>query len=486
MQSRGNRHRGLSRRRFLAGSGAGLAGLALPTWAVPRADVQGEGTGFRVPAKAKRCIYLVMNGGPSQMDLFDPKPELSRRDGQTITIERRHADMAESTLLGSKRSFARYGETGQWCSDALPNVARHMDKLAVVRSMETDSFAHGSALLQLNSGQLQQGHPALGAWISYGLGRANPDLPAFVVMHDPRGGPFSGPANWSSGYIPAEHQGTLFRSAGSPLLDLDVLPEKSVRGLLTRDMQRDQLDAMAQLNALHGQDAEMSARGATYELAYRMQEAAPEALDLSSEDERTRELYGLHLPRGEHMLSIGPAPFGRQCLIARRLIERGVRFVQIYHGGGHQQSTWDGHHGIEENLAIHCPEVDVPIAGLLTDLERRGLLDETLVVWGGEFGRTSTTQTASEFQVAANGGRDHNPRAFCMWLAGAGVRPGPYGETDELGLAAQVDKHHLRDMHATILHLMGLDHERLTYRYGGLDRKLTGVIQAHPIRGVMA
>jgi hypothetical protein len=217
-----------------------------------------------------------------------------------------------------------------------------------------------------------------------------------------------------------------------------------------------------------------------------MQTAAPEALDVGAEDERTREMYGMNDPAPDHPLAVGPAVFGRQCLIARRLIERDVRFVQIYHGGGHQQQTWDAHHGVEENLNIHCPEIDRPISGLLTDLEQRGLLDETLVIWGGEFGRQPVSQQASPDQVASANGRDHNPKGFTMWLAGAGVRPGSFGETDELGMEAAVDRHHVRDLHATVLHLMGLDHEQLIYPFGGLDRKLTGVIPPELIHGVIA
>jgi hypothetical protein len=364
-----------------------------------------------------------------------------------------------------------------------------MDKLAVVKSLWTDSFAHGSAVLQMNSGQILQGHPAMGAWVTYGRGSENDSLPAFVVMHDPRGGPISGPANWTSGYMPAAYQGTVFRSTGTPLLDLAADP-RTTRGAMSEAQQRAQVELVSELNALHaaerpGHDV-LAARDASYDLALRMQKTAPEALDISQETEETRRMYGLYDPTPDHPLSVGPAPFGRQCLIARRLVERGVRFVQIYHGGGHQQQTWDAHHGVEENLAIHCPEIDRPIAGLLEDLARTGLLEETLVIWGGEFGRQPVSQQAGNGQVAAAGGRDHNPKALTMWLAGAGVRPGSYGETDEIGAEAAVDRRHLRDLHATVLHLLGLDHRRLTFPYGGLDRKLTGVVEAEPIHGILA
>jgi hypothetical protein len=355
--------------------------------------------------------------------------------------------------------------------------------------MYTDSFAHGSAVLQLNSGKILQGHPALGAWANYGLGSMNPELPGFVVMHDPRGGPISGPANWGSGYMPAEFQGTVFRSKGKAILDLSSAPN-SFRYGLPREVNRQQIDAIAALNAAHlkdhAQHQELLARLGSYELAHEMQVSAREALDLSSESEKTLDMYGFNEPTPDHSLALSPAVFGRQCLIARRLIERDVRFVQLYHGGGHQQQTWDAHQGVEENLSIHCPESDKPIAALLTDLERTGLLDETLVIWGGEFGRQAVTQQSGNGQVANRGGRDHNPKAFTVWMAGAGVKPGSYGETDELGAEASVNKHHVRDLHATILHLMGLDHEKLVYPYGGLERKLTTVIPADVIRGVLA
>ncbi len=477
-----------TRRAFLE-AGAALAGTSL--LAALRAGARPQdAAALHKPAKAKHVLFLFMFGGPSQMDLFDYKPELQRRDGQTVDLERRRGEMRQSVILGSKRTFKRYGETGQWCSDALPTLARHMDKLAVIKSLYADTFAHGSAVLQMNSGQIFQGHPSMGSWINFGLGSECRDLPGYVVMHDPRGGPISGAANWTSGYMPAAYQGTLFRSAGDPVLNLTAAPSHRGRSGLSRAAERKQLDLLRGLNAEHEAArpgySELAARDATYELAYEMGASAPEALDLSSEDEATRDLYALNDPKPAHRLAVGPAHFGRQCLIARRLIERGVRFVQIYHGGGHQQQTWDAHHGVEENLAIHCPEIDRPIAGLLTDLERRGLLEETLVIWGGEFGRQPVQQLAGEFQIANPDGRDHNPKGFTMWLAGAGVKPGSYGATDELGAEAVEKRRHIRDLHATVLHLMGLDHERLTYAYGGLDRKLTGVIEAKPIDGVLA
>ncbi|MGQ0554268.1 MAG: DUF1501 domain-containing protein [Planctomycetota bacterium] len=496
---------GLSRRELLSAAGRSAAGLSLLTLLgqgglfLPRAAAAAVAAGSDDPLaarlphfapKAKHCIFLFMFGGPSQMDLFDYKPELSRRDGQSVDMEMRRNDVKSSVLLGSKRSFKQHGQTGQWCSDALPALSAHMDRLAVIKSLYTDSFAHGSAVLQMNSGQALQGHPAMGSWITHGLGSSQRDLPPFVVMHDPRGGPISGPANWSAGYMPAAYQGTLFRSTGDPLLFLSPEGGESGRSGLSREMQKRQIDTLVALNAAHTAahpgTSELAARSASYELAYRMQESAPEALDLSTEPEDVRRLYALDAPRGPHRLAVAPGVFGRQCLIARRLVQRGVRFVQIYHGGGHQQQTWDAHHGVEENLSIHCPEVDQPIAGLLTDLARTGLLDETLVIWGGEFGRQPVGQLAIAGQQQNPDGRDHNPKGFSMWMAGAGIRPGSVGETDELGSEAAVERHHIRNLHATVLHLMGLDWHRLTFPYGGLDRKLTGVIEPQLIQKVLA
>ncbi len=428
--------------------------------------------------KAKRCIFLFMYGGPSSMDTFDYKPELQKRDGQEIDIEIRRRSVRKQKLQALRRKFQQYGESGLWCSDAFPHIARHMDELCLIKSLTADSFAHGSAVPQMNTGSIIQGSPSLGAWLSYGLGTENQNLPAFVVMLDPRGGPIPGAANWGSGYMPAAYQGTQLRSKGDPVQDL------SPTGGMTRHMQRDHIDTLEQLNADHLASrpgySELQARMESYKLAYQLQTTAPEVMDLSGESQKTLEMYGLFQKKPAHNLSIGSAHFGRQCLIARRLVERGTRFVQIYSGGGHQQQNWDAHNGMEENLTIHAPEIDKPIDGLLTDLKQRGLLDDTLVVWGGEFGRQPVSQ--GELQ-----GRDHNPKGFMYWLAGGGVKGGySHGETDEFGMEAVQDRHHLRDLHATILHLMGLDHTKLTYFYGGLERKLTGVVEAHAIHDVIA
>ncbi len=490
-----NRTHPRHRRQFFWDAGAGFAGIALASMLARDGLVQGaaaaeaERLGLPVPAglgvhgpllphKAKRCIFLYMYGGPSQMDLFDYKPELQKRDGQTVRLEVRRRDVKEGKLLGSKRKFAQYGQSGLWCSDALPNIAKHMDKLAVIKSLYQDSFAHGSANLQMNCGRILQGYPSLGAWLNYGLGTENANLPGYVVMLDPRGGPIPGAPNWGAGFMEAAYQGTVFRTSGQPILDLKPYTSDSL------ELQRKQLDALqaldAQYIAEHPGYSELAARVASYELAFQLQATAPEALDLSQESQATQEMYGLHDPKPEHKLSLGPAVFGRQCLIARRLIELGVRFVQIYSGGGHQQQNWDAHFGVEENLAIHGPEIDRPVAALLADLEQRGLLEETLVIWGGEFGRQPVSQ-------GDQGGRDHNPKGFTYWLAGGGVRGGvSYGETDEFGGEAVVDRRHVRDLHATILRLMGFDHKLLTYAYGGLDQKFTGVQPARVIEEVIA
>ncbi len=484
-----------TRRQFLWQAGAGFAGLALASLldqdgfftkhgyaaeATPAAPVNPLAPRIaHFPSKAKSVIFLFMYGGPSSMDTWDFKPELQKRDGEEIQIEIRRNSIQKQKLLASHRTFKQYGEAGHWGSDCFEHINQHLDKLAIVKSLYADTFAHGSAMIQMNSGRIVQGYPSMGSWLNYGLGSENANLPGYVVMLDPRGGPISGPANWSSGFMPAAYQGTHLRHQGEPILDL--APKNGV----SRDMQRDQIDTLSALNAEHIATrpgySELSARIATYELAFQLQSTAPEALDLSTESAETIEMYGLNEPKPtNHKLAHGPAWFGRQCLIARRLVERGVRFVQIYSGGGHQQENWDAHQGQEENLKIHAPEIDRPVAALLTDLERRGLLDETLVVWGGEFGRQPVSQ-------GDNGGRDHNPKGFLYWLAGGGVKGGiSHGATDELGHEAVENRHHIRDLHATILHLIGLDHHKLTYFYGGLDHKLTGVQEANVIREILA
>jgi hypothetical protein len=414
--------------------------------------------------KAKSCIFLFMYGGPSHMDLFDPKPELTKRDGQPMpNLENDPRFDAGRTkgkpLLASPWEFKRHGQSGIEVSSLFPQVAQCVDDMAIIRSCHADSFAHGSGLLQMNTGMLRQGFPSLGSWVTYGLGTTNQNLPAYVVMLDHRGGPIGGAPNWGAGFMPAGFQGTQFRTSGDPIIDL------SPRGGITRHQQRQQLDLLGQLDGMHAAehplDSEFGARLDSYELAFRMQQHAPEAVDLASETAQTLEAYGLNHETTEK--------FGRRCLLARRLVERGVRFVQVYSGGGHLDENWDAHLGMKKNHEMHCGETDQPIAALLNDLKQRGLLDETLVVWGGEFGRTPTSE-------GANKGRDHNPRGFTMWMAGGGIQGGQvYGATDDFGYAAVEKPVHVHDLHATILHLMGMDHEALTYFHAGRDWRLTDV-----------
>ncbi|MDA1232628.1 MAG: DUF1501 domain-containing protein [Planctomycetota bacterium] len=413
--------------------------------------------------KAKACIFLMMNGAPSQVDTFDFKPELVKYAGKQMPEGKSFINSGGRRmgfLTPNWRRFLPGGDSGLLISDYFPNVRKHADKLAIINSCHTDSHAHGSALVAMNTGKTFIGRPSLGSWCTYGLGTDNDSLPGYVVMMDKRGGPISGQPNWSSGFMPSTFSGTLFRPTGTPILDLKG-PDH-----VTQSVQREQLDLLAQLNQKHLDQrpggAELASRMKTYELAYRMQSQAPEAVDVSTETQSTLDMYG-----------IGQQPtdeYGRNCLIARRLVERGVRFIQLYSGGGHLEETWDAHESIEKNHGRHGAEVDQPIAALLEDLEGRGLLDETLVVWGGEFGR----MPFSEGQDAP--GRNHNPYGFSMWFAGGGVKGGiRYGETDEFGFEAVKDRVHLHDIHATILHLMGLDHELLTWFHQGREESLTDV-----------
>ena len=413
--------------------------------------------------KAKACIFLMMNGAPSQVDTFDFKPELVKYAGKQLPADKKFINSGGRKmgyLTPNWRRFLPGGESGLLVSDYFPNVRRHADKLAVINSCHTDSHAHGSALVAMNTGKTFIGRPSLGSWCTYGLGTENQSLPAYVVMMDKRGGPISGQPNWGSGFMPSTFAGTLFRPTGNPILNLKGPAH------ITDSIQREQLNLLDRLNQQHMEErpggSELAARMKTYELAYRMQSQAPEAVDLSQESQTTLDMYGIdRQPTDE---------YGRNCLIARRLVERGVRFIQLYSGGGHLEETWDAHESIEKNHGRHGAEVDQPIAALLEDLEERGLLDETLVVWGGEFGR----MPFSEGRDAP--GRNHNPYGFSMWMAGGGIKGGTtYGSTDEFGFEAVENKVHLHDIHATILRLMGLDHERLTYFHQGRNESLTDV-----------
>ncbi|QGJ69852.1 Secreted protein containing DUF1501 [Planctomycetales bacterium 10988] len=425
------------------------------------------------PAKAKSVIFLFMYGGPSHVDLFDYKPTLFRLDGKTVDVKTkgRGGEKNQGRIVGPKWKFKQYGESGHQISSLFPHLAECADDLAFIKSMTADSPIHGSAMLQMNSGQILSGSPALGSWVNYGLGTQNENLPGFVVMLDPTGGPISGAKNWSSGYMPASFQGTVVRSKGTPILNLNP-PEG-----MTDAVQRELLDSLQAANQEHfatrSDNSNLAARIASYELAYKMQQHAPEAVDLTKEDEKTLSLYGVDQPE--------TAEFGRRCLLARRLVERGVRFIQLYAGGAHNDSNWDAHGDLEKNHSYHAGRTDKPIAGLLKDLKRRGLLDETLVIWGGEFGRQPTAE------YAEGTGRDHNSYGFTMWMSGGGIKGGAsVGETDELGSAAIEKPFHVKRLHATILHQLGLDPNHLAYFYAGLDRKLVGVEHTSPIREIIS
>ena len=474
---------GRTRREFLWEAGAGFTGLGLSGMLendnfFGKQAVAADGvTPFVNPLAPKdphfdpaatSVIFLFMYGGPSQVDTFDYKPKLYGLDGQTIPIKTkgRGGTKSEGRVVGPKWKFKQYGESGAWVSELFPNLAECVDDIAFLKSMTADSPIHGSAMLQMNSGRIQSGSPALGSWLNYGLGSENEDLPGFVVMLDPTGGPISGAKNWSSGYMPASYQGTIFRSTGAPIIDLER------RAGISKQMQRRFLDTLKDYNNEHHlariDNTNLAARIASYELAYRMQAAAPEAVDLSRETEKTRSLYGIDDKRTEN--------FGKRCLLARRLVERGVRFIQIYAGGAHNDDNWDAHGDLVKNHNYHCGRTDKPIAGLLKDLKQRGLLEKTLVVWGGEFGRQPTAE------YAKGTGRDHNSFGFTMWMAGGGLKVGQsIGATDELGNNAVENRFHVKHLHATILHQMGLDPNRLSYFYGGLEQRLVGVEGANPI-----
>jgi hypothetical protein len=421
------------------------------------------------PAKAKRVIWVFINGGPSQVDTWDHKPALAKWDGRSIRqFDPNFQDTtgffknAVGGLMRSPFKFSPRGGCGKMVSELFPHLGEHVDKMAFIHSAYTGSNNHSPALFMINTGFPRMGYPCVGSWVTYGLGSEGRDLPAFVVMSDPRGRglPKGHAANWGAAFLPGVYQGTHLKPKGPPIDNLVRDPAMS------DSEQRSELDLVRRLNALHRTrlpgEPELSARIESFELAYRMQSAAPEAIDIDAEPHAVKKLYGLDDPRCEHV--------ARQCLTARRLVERGVRFVQIYSGGMENQLSWDGHADIKGNHEQFAGETDKPVAGLLTDLAQRGLLDETLVIWGGEFGRLPVAQKGSK------PGRDHNPHAFTFWLAGGGVKGGTsHGESDEIGYAAAVDRVHVNDLHATILHLLGLDHERLTFKYNGRRFRLTDV-----------
>jgi hypothetical protein len=498
MTAHGNNFCGRTRREFLWQAGAGFTGVALAGLLGDdffRARAA-EGGAFASPLapkkphrtpRARSVIFLYMYGGPSHIDTFDYKPGMVGMDGKTIQVKTfgRGGRKNQGRIVEPRWKFKQYGQCGKWVSDLFPHLSRRVDDIAFLHSMTADSPIHGSAMLQMNTGKILSGSPCLGSWVNYGLGSPNENLPGFVVMLDPRGGPISGAKNWSSGYMPAHYEGTIFRSQGTPILDLarpEGTSEASQRRLLDtlREFNEEHsarvggglTTAPARLQASRAGGA-LASRVAACELAFKMQASAPEAVDFSREPESIKALYGLNDRRTE--------VFGRQCLLARRLVERGVRFIQVYSGGNHNDANWDAHGDLVKNHELHAGETDRPIAALLQDLRQRGLLDQTLIVWGGEFGRQPTAE------YAAGTGRDHNAYGFTMWLAGGGIKGGvSVGATDELGSAAVEKPYHVKHLHATILHLLGLDPDRLTYFYAGLDQKLVGVEVAEPIREVIA
>ncbi len=457
------------RRQVLQTAGAGFGALALQTLlGGERASVAAT---LRNPLaalaphfapRAKSVIFLFMYGGPSHVDLFDPKPALAKWHGQPIPVwKKEDAFMGAKTknvAMASPYTFAKQGQSGIEMAETFPQLARHADDLCVIRSMHAESNNHGPALFQMNSGFIQAGRPSMGSWVTYGLGSESENLPAFVVLLDHQGAPVNGALNWSNGFMPAAYQGVPFRGSGEPIAYLS--PPKNI----TRDRQRSRLDLLHQWNsdfaAEHPAETALAARINSYELAFRMQMSASECTDLGREPASLRKLYGLDDKISGH--------FGRNCLLARRLVERGVRFVQLYSGGNEGPRAWDAHDDLKKNHDLHCAETDGPIAALLDDLKSSGLLETTLVVWGGEFGRSP---------VAENGkGRDHHPKGFTMWMAGGGIRGGMvHGATDEFGYEAVENPVSVPDLHATLLHQLGLNHEALTYRHSGRDYRLTDV-----------
>jgi hypothetical protein len=467
-----------TRRRFLQDCGTGMGALALSTLLNPslRAGTPESGAAFKAPhfaPKAKNIIYLFQSGGPSHLDLFDPKPELTKRNGQRVPEELvkniRLAQIGkESKLLASPYQFARHGKSGAWMSELLPHLGSIADDICFVKSFYSEAFNHDPATLFMNTGAQLAGRPGMGSWFSYGLGSENKDLPAFVVMMTGVGQPLTNAA-WGSGFLPTVHQGVTLRSQGDPVLYVGNPPG------MDRKRRRQTLDVLRDLNQTRFdvlQDPEIQTRIASYELAYRMQTSVPEVVDITGEAARVHEAYGT---------TPGRASFANNCLLARRLVERGVRFVQLYHRG------WDHHGGPDGNLVFdlkkRCAETDQPSVALIKDLKERGLLDETLVLWGGEFGRTPMMQGALKPDQI---GRDHHPHGYTIWMAGGGIKPGTvYGATDDFGFYAVENKVHVHDLHATLLHLFGMDHHKLTYRFQGRDFRLTDV-HGEVIPGILA
>ncbi len=449
-----------SRREFFTRAGSGLAGIALASLLDEEAKASIDPLAPKTPHHAplaKSVIFLFMEGGPSHVDLFDYKPVLQKMDGQPIPESIGKPKMTaqgsqNNNLRSSRRTWKQRGQSGMWVSDWYENTGAHVDDMTIIRSCWADGINHVGSVCQMNTGSILAGRPSMGAWTTYGLGTSNKNLPSFVVMTDDKD-PLGGANNWNSGFLPALYQGTLFRRGSTPILDLK--PPATI----SDEQERNQLGLLRSINELwskdKSEDSELEARIQSYEMAYQMQSSASEAVDLTKETEATRKMYGMDDP--------ATAVFGGNCLMARRLVERGVRFVELYSGSG---SGWDAHQHIEENHTKWCKASDKPIAGLLADLKQRGLLKDTLVVWGGEFGRTPFNQQGD--------GRDHNPWGFTMFMAGGGAKPGQYiGTTDDIGMRAAERPVHVHDIHATILWMLGLDHLKTTYLHNGRNERPT-------------
>jgi len=465
-----------SRRDFLQSTWLGLGGLAAHNLMAAESQAPLALKPAHVPAKAKRCIFLFMEGGVSQMDLFDYKPALVKLAGKQMpkadgTVgEIATFSAAPNRIIPPVAPMRQHGQSGRWMTDLKPNLAKQVDDLAFIHGVKVDNNNHGPAVYHTLTGNQFPGSASIGAWITYGLGTENQDLPGFVVLGDPRGSTIGGNGVWGNGFLPAAFQGTLFRNGDTPIVDLNR------PGSMTAKQQREELDLLKWMNEKHSaartHTSELDARIAAYELAFRMQSKAPELVDVKSESEATRKLYGLDDPMSE--------AFGRQCLLARRMVERGVRYVLALHGAGGDR--WDDHGDVKGRIPKHCKEVDKPVAGLLQDLKSRGLLDETLVVWASEMGRTPFDNNL----VTDKPGRDHNQYGLCVWMAGGGVKAGAtFGETDDLSVRAASDPIPLRDVHATLLRLMGLEQDRLTFLHAGRYKKLTD-IGGRVIREVIA
>ncbi|MDZ4686571.1 MAG: DUF1501 domain-containing protein [Planctomycetaceae bacterium] len=471
-----------SRRRFLTSTASGLGQLALLSMLQDDATAASHPGGpgqvrlSHFAPRAKACIFIFPEGAPSQMDLWDPKPKLNELHGQplpesmTKTVRFAFIQKESAVLMGSPRKFAKHGDCGMDFSDYLPYLSQCADDICLVRSMHTEAFNHHPGQLMMNTGSMQFGRPSIGSWLNYGLGSFSENLPGYVVLNSGRG-TSGGASNWTSGFLPSAYQGVLFRNQGEPVLHLNRPPG------ISESLERDGLNAIRRMNELRQQevaDPEIDSRIASYELAFRMQMAAPELIDFRGETEATLSMYGVDRPDPPKDNFRGGGPgvmrsFATNCLLARRLVERGVRYVNLYH------ASWDHHSNLDAELEFNCRIADQPVAALLKDLKQRGLLDTTLVVWAAEFGRTPLAENRPGGREL-NTGRDHHPFAYTIWMAGGGLKGGvTYGETDDIGWSITRDPVHVNDFHATLLHLFGIDHERLTHRFQGRDFRLTDV-----------